>query len=242
MSLRQNKEKTAYLKWFDILILTLILWGKFIYTSTTIYIEWVQGTTPVYHDFGSSAADNFRALAVQAVLLLLALLYLWLRRFDFKTWTIRFRPKAILYGALIFLGVALLFDLYWRLTDPLTAVLPFPGPIGAIFGDITVPYVIYALFNGIYEELYFLGICLAVRKEHLKWVVPFSLLIRVSFHTYQGMISALGIGLLFGGFLYLLYRRSKDKNLLPFFIAHALADIFSFRFISYLWLYLPYLF
>jgi hypothetical protein len=79
--------------------------------------------------------------------------------------------------------------------------------------------------TGIYEELYFLGICLAVRKEHLKWPVPFSVLIRVSFHTYQGILSALGIGLLFGGFRYLL----------PFFIAHAVGDIFGLGILSYFW-------
>lgn len=96
--------------------------------------------------------------------------------------------------------------------------------------------MIYALLNGVYEEIYFLGICLAVRKEHLKWALPFSLLIRVSFHTYQGMISALGIGLLFGIFMYLMYRRSKDRNLLPFFIAHAIGDIFGLGVLSYFWM------
>lgn len=95
--------------------------------------------------------------------------------------------------------------------------------------------MIYSLLNGVYEELYFLGICLAVKKEHIKWAVPFSLLIRTSFHTYQGMLSALGIGLLFGGLFLLVYYRSKDKNLLPFFIAHTIADIFGIGILSYFW-------
>lgn len=41
--------------------------------------------------------------------------------------------------------------------------------------------------------------------------------------------------LLFGGFVYLLYRRSKDKNLLPFFIAHAIGEVFGMGIISYFW-------
>lgn len=223
----QNKEKNSYLKWFDILVLTLILWGEGIYTSTVSYIALIQGVTTVDDNLSFSAADNYIALALQAGLLLLALLYLWLRRFDFKAWTIRFNLKAVICSALIFLAAALLLDVYFLLNDPLTGVPPFPGPIGAFFGSETLSSVIYALFNGVYEELYFLGICLAVRKDHLKWAVPFSLLIRVSFHTYQGMLSALGIGLLFGIFMYLLYRRSKDSNLLPFFFAHAIGDIFG---------------
>ncbi len=232
----QNKEKINHLKWFDILVLTLILWGEGIYTSTASYIALIQGSSTVDDNLTFSATDNYGALALQAGLLLLALLYLWLRRFDFKAWTIRFNIKAVASGVLIFLAAALLLDIYFLLTDPLTGVLPFPGPIGAFFVNETVSSVIYALLNGVYEELYFLGICLAVRKEHLKWAVPFSLLIRVSFHTYQGIISALGIGLLFGIFMYLLYRRSNDRNLLPFFIAHAIGDIFGLGILSYFWM------
>lgn len=232
----QNKEKNTYLKWFDILVLTLILWGEGIYTSTISYIALIQGKATIDDNLSFSTADNYGSLALQAGLLLLALLYLWLRRFDFKAWTIRFNIKAVACGVLIFLAAALLLDIYFLLTDPLTGVLPFPGPIGAFFVNETVSSVIYALLNGVYEELYFLGICLAVRKEHLKWALPFSLLIRVSFHTYQGMISALGIGLLFGIFMYLMYRRSKDRNLLPFFIAHAIGDIFGLGVLSYFWM------
>ena len=231
----KNKEKINYLKWFDILVLTLILWGESIYISTISYIALIQGASTIDDNLVFSAADNYGALAVQAGLLLLALLYLWLRRFDFKTWTIRFNLKAVGYGILIFLAAALLLDIYFILTGPLTGIFPFPGPIAAFFGNETVSSVIYALLNGVYEELYFLGICLAVRKDHLKWAVPFSLLIRISFHTYQGMISALGIGLVFGIFMYLLYRRSKDKNLLPFFIAHTIGDIFGLGILSYFW-------
>lgn len=232
----QNKEKNTYLKWLDILVLTLILWGEGIYTSTISYIALIQGKATIDDNLSFSATDNYGSLALQAGLLLLALLYLWLRRFDFKAWTIRFNIKAVASGVLIFLAAALLLDIYFLLTNPLTGVLPFPGPIGAFFVNETVSSVIYALLNGVYEELYFLGICLAVRKEPLKWAVPFSLLIRVSFHTYQGIISALGIGLLFGIFMYLLYRRSNDRNLLPFFIAHAIGDIFGLGILSYFWM------
>lgn len=232
----ENKERLRYLAWFDILILTVIFWGEGIYTSTVSYIALIQGASTIDDNLTFSAADNYGALALQAGLLLLALLYLWLRRFDFKAWKIRFNLKAAAFGVLIFLAAALLLDIYFLFTDPLTNVLPFPGPIGAFLGSETVSGVTYALLNGVYEELYFLGICLAVRKEHLKWAVPFSLLIRVSFHTYQGMVSALGIGLLFGIFLYLLYRRSKDRNLLPFFIAHAIGDIFGLGILSYFWM------
>ena len=231
-----KQRKNRYLTWYDLLILTVILLGEGIYTSTVLYLSLLQGATTIGSNLVFSVADNYGAFAKQAGFLLLALLYLWLRRFDFKRWPIRFHWKALVYGGLIFLAAALLNDLYYMLAAPLAASLPFPGPFGAFFGNETVSTVIYAMLNGVYEELYFLGICLSVKKEHLKWVVPLSLLIRVSFHTYQGLLSAVGIGVLFGGFLYLLYRRSKEKNLLPFFIAHATADVLGLGILSYFWL------
>ncbi len=234
-SIHTNREKISYIRWFDIFILTVILWGEGIYSSTLSYIALLEGTATVDDNLEFSVADNYMALAMQAVLLLIALLYLWLRRFDFKTWTIHFDLKALACGILVFIASSLLYDIYVLLTDPLASVLPFPGPIGAFFGSEAVSVVIYSLLNGVYEELYFLGICLAVKKEHIKWAVPFSLLIRTSFHTYQGMLSALGIGLLFGGLFLLVYYRSKDKNLLPFFIAHTIADIFGIGILSYFW-------
>ena len=233
-SYRQNKEKIRHLKWFDILILTLIMLGQAIYNSTMSYIVLIQGIVTIEDNITYSAADNYFGLARQIVYLLVALAYLWLRCFDFKTWTIRFDLKAVIYGILIFLGAALLLDIYNLLTYQLTVASLFAGPIGAFFGNETVASVIYAMLNGVYEELYFLGICLSLKKESLKWVVPFSLLIRVSFHTYQGMVTALGIGLVFGSFMFLLYHRSKDKNLMPFFIAQIIADIFGLGILSYL--------
>ena len=233
-SYRQNKEKIRHLKWFDILILTLIMLGQAIYNSTMSYIVLIQGIVTIEDNITYSAADNYFGLARQIVYLLVALAYLWLRCFDFKTWTIRFNLKVVIYGILIFLGAALLLDIYNLLTYQLTVASLFAGPIGAFFGNETVASVIYAMLNGVYEELYFLGICLSVKKESLKWVVPFSLLIRVSFHTYQGMVTALGIGLVFGLYMFLLYRRSKDRNLMLFFIAHIIADIFGLGILSYL--------
>ena len=220
-------QKRHQLAWFDILILTVILWGEAIYTSTAAYYWLLTGANTIEDNLVFTPADNYLALAQQAGLLLAALLYLRLRQFDFSKWSIRFNMKSIVCGGMIFVCGALLFDVYSLAVGPLAETLPIPGPIGSFFGKERVSDVIYALLNGVYEELYFLGICLAAPPKQQKWAVPFSLLIRFSFHTYQGVLSALGIGLLFGGFMYLLYSHSKSKNLLPFFVAHALGDVFG---------------
>ena len=54
-------------------------------------------------------------------------------------------------------------------------------------------------------------------SEKNKWkALAFSTLIRFSFHTYQGLLWALVIGVIYGLFYYFMYKKVV-KNLLPFF-------------------------
>ena len=86
--------------------------------------------------------------------------------------------------------------------------------------------IVYGLLDGFYEEFFFLGLLTSVKDKYKWWVLLFSTLVRVSFHTYQGMLWALVIGVAFGLLYYFLYEY-KVKNLLPFFLVHALADMFG---------------
>ena len=62
--------------------------------------------------------------------------------------------------------------------------------------------IAYGLLNGFYEEFFFLGLLTSV-KDKYKWLVLlFSTIVRVSFHTYQGMLWALVIGVVFGLLFY----------------------------------------
>lgn len=231
---RRNQERLQHLAWFDILILTIIFWGEGIYNSTYAYLMLLKGSTSIEGNLMFSAADNYKALVNQAMFMLIGLVYLWLRRFDFKSWNIRLKPGAVILCLPLFLGGALLMDIWIMLSGLFAANLPFPGPVSAFFGTETVSSVIYALFNGVYEEMFFLGICLSVKPADKKWAVPISLLVRFSFHTYQGMLSAFGIGFLFGLYLYVIYTRSKEKNLIPFFFAHAIGDVIGLGVLGYI--------
>lgn len=93
--------------------------------------------------------------------------------------------------------------------------------------------ILYSILNGFYEEIFFLGICLSVKPEERKYYFIYSLLVRYSFHTYQGNISAIAIGLLVGGIYYFLYEKMEEKNLFPFFLAHTITDILGAGIISY---------
>lgn len=230
---KTKKEKVRYLEWFDILSLTVILFGWAILSSTMSLLGLSQGTATVEGNISFSVADNYNAIAVQSGLLAIALLYLRARNFDFKAWRIKLDLRAVLCAAFVFLIGSLAFDAYMVVAGSIREAIQFPNPIGSFFWSEPVSRVLHAALNGAYEELYFLGICLAVRPRHLKWAVPFSLLVRASFHTYQGLMPASGIGLVFGGAVYLIYRRSKDKNLAPFFIAHSAADVFGLGILSH---------
>ena len=94
------------------------------------------------------------------------------------------------------------------------------------FMALTPMAICYALLNGFYEEFFFLGLLSSVKEKH-KWLaLVYSVIIRISFHTYQGLLWALVIGLGYGLFYYFLYKYVV-KNLLPFFLMHALEDMFG---------------
>lgn len=243
-----------YLQWFDLIILTLILFGQAIYSSTYQYYLLSQGDLTLNETTTFSASDNYNALIFQLILLSLALFYLKIRNFNLSNFrsTILLDRLTLLKAVSIFLIAALIMDLYYFGTQRLFFAINWidystanslvstytiePELIeqkGTTLGYI-ISIISYALLNGIYEELFFLGICLAVAPKYLKWAIVYSLIIRCSFHTYQGMTTALGLGFLLGLLLLLLYRYFRPKNLLPFFLAHTLADIFGLS----IWYYL----
>lgn len=226
-------EKNNYLKWYDIVVLTIIFWGSGIITSTETYIALWGGFTDLVESTTFTAADNYSALYSQAILLVIALLYLKLRNFNFKSLNIKLNLKTIILGVVIFIGSALIQDLYSLITSTFSNQLPFPHPLSTIYENEAISNVVYAAFNGFYEEIYFLGFCLAVQPKNLKWALPFSLIVRVSFHTYQGSVSAIGIGIVFGLYMYFTYKKSKSKNLAPFFIGHSIADVYGLSILQF---------
>lgn len=232
------KRKLNYLKWWDILILTIIMFGYFIYNSTIGYFS--QNTVTDAFEFASSS--NWQALLFQLVLLLIAFLYLSIRGFNFSNWTIKFSFKSIVYGILIFIGVALIFDLYFTIIS----YIYYPNVDNSVYyssstnqlleklKSIDFSLITYSILNGFYEEIFFLAICLSVNPKNRIYYFIYTLIIRFSFHTYQGSFNALAIGFIAGSIYYILYTKSKDKNLVPFFIAHTITDILGAGIISYL--------
>ncbi|MFS1663588.1 CPBP family intramembrane glutamic endopeptidase [Streptococcus sp. zg-JUN1979] len=237
----RSKESLKTLKWYDLLVVTLIMFGYFIVLSTKQYLQSigvlaVSVVTTTSQNTTTDGAAYSSNLTLQVVLLLLALGYLWLRRFDFKQLPMSFKWSTLGWVVVIFTIVGLIGDVVTTLSGSYNyfnpAILPYISFSAVInkFLALSPLAIIYSLLNGFYEEFFFLGLMPSVSDKY-KWSsLVFAVLIRFAFHTYLGLMWATVIGLVFGIIYYLLYTY-KVKNLLPFFLAHALFDMFGTSFI-----------
>ena len=226
------------LRWFDIGIVTLIMFGQFIVRSTQMYLASlspslstaISETSTNTASEGAAYSSNF---TLQIILLTLAIIYLWIRHFDFKQLPIRLKWSVLFWVPFIFAISGLFADMVSYLVQDsiiilCPQVLAYINPMAVIdkFMALSPMAIAYGLLNGFYEEFFFLGLLTSVKDKYKWWVLLFSTIVRVSFHTYQGMLWALVIGVAFGLLYYFLYKY-KVKNLLPFFLVHALADMFG---------------
>ena len=136
------KEKTEHLRFFDVLIITAILFGHFILLSTELFLEsFNAGVSAILPAFSLSpvllsengsgiletvaeAVDSTTEgvaysgnLQFQAMMLILAFLYLWIRNFDFKQIPFRFRLSVIPWFFIILAVMGLSADLLYLLFD-----------------------------------------------------------------------------------------------------------------------------
>lgn len=217
---------------WDLLILTAVLFGPALYSSLVA----IRQPLPVEEDTAYGDAENWYALLSQSVQLGLAMGYLYLRDFDFGQWQFAISWRATLFalGLFLLLGLAMDFvtnSLYgWRwVPQYVRSTVPIMGALS----EVRPSLVAYALFNGVFEELFFLGICTAIDPTYSAVVVVFSVLLRISFHAYQGWGVAIGMGLLVGVTYYFSYTL-LDANLYPYMLSHALADVFGLSLIRLL--------
>lgn len=239
------KNRSQLTVW-DVLIVTVILLGQFIVLSLSIMWESLSqqasevAITTSQFDLSNytEVMDNWYMIYHQGVLLMIAFTYLWIRGFDFKSLPFKWKWSVIGWTVFIFVLSGLAADLF----SDLFLNFEYTRYILANGADISVglasfveaaklDMVAYSLLNGFYEEIFFLGLFLSTKYKASWPVFIISTIIRISFHTYQGILDAVAIGLVFGGVYYYLYTR-KCRNLLPFCLAHALADIMSASFFA----------
>ncbi|MGQ7366651.1 CPBP family glutamic-type intramembrane protease [Streptococcus suis] len=228
------KEKKKYISPVDLLVVAVILFGEGIFNSTLQCIGLFTQQTSLAENLTFTALDNIKALLIQLVWLSLALAYLIWRKVDIFQLTNRifWTPWVPLQALLIFGLAAFCMDIFHLLTYQLTS--PVMPSMFNLLPHIDITLLAYSLLNGFYEEIFFLGLCFMIKPEESKWILPFSLLVRASFHTYQGLVAGIGLGLIVGLLFHFLYQKRQPRNLLPFFLAHSLADVIGLTVLSYL--------
>ncbi|WP_165992846.1 hypothetical protein [Streptococcus catagoni] len=126
--------------------------------------------------------QNIQAIGSQGLLFILAFFYLLIRNVDFRIFTdrIKWTKRVPLQIIGFFLVSTLLMDVYTYVSYYIPYMMT--PSVSSVFSELDITLVLYFLLNG-----FFLGICLAVKPKHIYWGCLFSLLVRISFHTYQGL-------------------------------------------------------
>lgn len=221
----------------DIAVLTVIFFGQAIYQSTQRFLALQQAGQAMPTDLGFSTAGNYWGIGFELVSLAVAGGYLWWRKFDFRQLNFRVNrytlPLALLFGLtadMVAGGYDFLSSLFYpQVTTTEQAMTGLPTESG-----LTADVAVYALLNGFYEEVFFLGLLFCVPRRYYGWMMAYSLLVRLSFHTYQGLESAMVISSL--GLVFLAYRW-RWSVLVPFILAHAFFDMTGLGATSYRLLY-----
>ena len=218
-------KKLSYLNAYDLLILTVIFLGAPFYSST---IHSIYGDVVPEGIITFDPPHLYAALSMQLAFLMIAITYLQWRKFDWRQLNLSIHWKTPLYAIGIYLVISLFVDVVSLIQNlmlqphPQTIIFDLAGKVDEAIARLNVETIIYSLFNGFYEELFFLGLFLAVPRKYLVHAIIAGVVIRFSFHTYQGMTTAISIGLMG---LPLAWMYLKRPVLVPFFLAHAIADV-----------------
>lgn len=220
---RSKTMKRTELQRWDVVILSLILFGMAIWSSTMTF--WSTPAEILEQGTEFTAVDNWIGIASIAVELSISCFYLRWRRFDFSRWHYKITAKGTLAAVGLYLLISLAMDLCTILTVGWAEATAYVGGgIWQMLANIDLSLILFSLLNGAYEEIFFLGVCTSVPERQRAGVLCYSLLIRFSFHTYQGLAAAAGIGFAIGGVYYVMFRK-KGPNLYPYMLSHSFADI-----------------
>lgn len=224
--------KRKNLEILDVILVTFIMLGPAIFKSTQMFLSGPLQT----EDIIFSTYDNIRAIIIQSIQLIIAFVYLWVRKFDFSNWKYKVTVKDTFLGIGLFFILGFLMDLTNIATSGAEWIPGFLAtnvPVLGALSVVTPSLILFSILNGFYEEIFFLGVCTSVKKEHQKGIFIYSVIIRTIFHTYQGIVLALGIGLFLGIIYYVLYKK-KTSNLYPYMLSHTFADIFGLSLLHFL--------
>ena len=212
--MEQTRVSGSKLSLVDALIVSTICFGLFIVAST-------QAMLAGYPDAEFSDASNVYGILIEVILAVCALLYLHFRHFDIRSLYPRPQWMGALEGVGIYAVAVVLGGLVTETFEGNDSSMPV---VAFSFQGVSLASTVaFAMVNGIFEEVFLLGVLLRGLKGQGMWfAVGFSMLVRLLYHTYQGPVGVLSV-LAFGLVLTVFYLRTG--RLWPVVFAHILGDI-----------------
>lgn len=214
----------------ETLIVMTLGFGLFIYSSTIAFIENLKTTTTKTYD-----SYDFVFIVVYEIIILTIIAYFLKQRgWTIKDFNLDFRLNMI--------GIAVLLVIIRQTTGVLlTHSLTMLGVLNPDI--IKKPYISFqsnivsigliSIVNSFYEEVLLIGyIFKRFEKYHSTIIIIGSLMVRASYHTYQGWANfpiVFILGLVFG--LYYI----RYKKLWPLIMAHGIGNVFYFLNDKYHW-------
>ena len=193
-------------------------WG--IYASTAMVLRGFP-SGPSFTDAGAVGLALF-----EAVFAALAIVLLRLRRYDVRSLV----PRVTWLGSVLGVGLTVAVWMVALLVAlPFGAAVQSEQPISQMVATstITAPFLlVMAVVNGTFEEVFLLGFLQRGLRGHGTSIsLGVALLVRVSYHLYQGplgAVSVLGFGIVLGLF------HARTQRLWPAVLAHIICDIVPF--------------
>lgn len=212
----------------EVLIVLTLGFGLFIYSSTIAFLN--NSDAPTLQTYNSY--DFIFIVVYEIIILTIIAYYLKHRNWSIKDFNLDFTFKMIGVAILLVVlreGLGMLFIKIIstsKIFSPETINEP-----SISFQTNIVSIVLMVIVNSIYEEVLLIGYFFKrFEKFHPAIIILISLLIRTSYHTYQGFTNLIMIflmALIFG--LYYV----KYKKLWPLIIAHGIGNIYHFLNIQY---------
>jgi membrane protease YdiL (CAAX protease family) len=203
--------------WLEIFIVITICFGISVYGSIRSFNSGAAFTKIEFND-----ARILSSLIFEFIATIICLCFLWLRNYKIGE-RLKFEPS--IKGTL--LGIGLFFATYLVYIILIIVVFTIVGeqniPVAQYVVTVSLPLVAaISIINPLFEETFVMGYIFDKLEPHgALWAITASVLIRTSYHLYQGwtgIISLLTIGLIFA----LVYWRYR--NLWAFYFAHVLMD------------------
>ena len=217
----------------ELITILIIGFGLFIYSSTRYFFVVNSDYTHSWI-YKLTSQGHFSIVIYETIALLIIIYILKVRDWKISDFNLSFTFRLIWIALLIMFIRNFISNFGFKILEAFNVVdesATMHVQYGLEANWISISLII--IINSIFEEFILIGYLFKrLEKYHPVIVIGLSILIRQSYHTYQGWMSLILIlptGLVFGYYYY------KYKKLWPVIIAHGLSNLIAFLGMHFHW-------